>query len=218
MKQAADSANRPRVLQSTWLRHCRDALTPQAVPSSQALVFSSHVGESHFTWATGNLFTKTSGRLRDREREVHSAEALGDLLLQRGPEEEPRVVFVRAQLVLHRPTVCILLGEQVLEWDQGLAGVRLPGEGLVVGDNARDLCPRTHQVKDVKGHAEPHIAAVEEVEIAIHLLDQGGVDGSEGSWAGRALARDRQWSMAQRRACWASGMEAEVYASMACML
>ena len=102
MKQAADSANRSRVLQSTWLKHCREALTPQAVPSSQALVFSSHVGESHFIWATGNLHKNIgAGCLRGREGKVHATESLRELLLQGGPEEASIGLLVSAQLLLH---------------------------------------------------------------------------------------------------------------------
>ena len=60
------------------------------------------------------------------------------------PEKEPRGTLVPAQLPLHRPTICILLREQVLQRDWGLTGIRLPGKGLIVGDDARDLCPRPH--------------------------------------------------------------------------
>ena len=156
MKQAADLANRFRVLQSTWLRHCREALTPQAVPSSQALVFSSHVGESHFTWATGNLFTKTSVRSGSGAGRARCTppEALRKLLLERRPEKAPIGLLVPAQLPLHRPAVRLLLGKEVLHWDRTLAGVRLPGEGLVVGDDTRNIRTRTHEVEDLEGHAE----------------------------------------------------------------
>ena len=64
----------------------------------------------------------------------------------------------------------------MLQRDRGLAGIGLPGKGLIVGDDARDLCPRPHQVEDVEGHAEPPVAAVEEVKLVVHLLDQGGVE------------------------------------------
>ena len=64
----------------------------------------------------------------------------------------------------------------MLQRDRGLAGLRFPGEGLVVSDDARDLRTRTHEVQDVEGHVEPLVALVEEVEVQIHLLNQGGVE------------------------------------------
>ena len=151
MKQAADSANRSRVLQSTWLRHCRDALTPQAVPSAQALVFSSHVEESHFTWATGNLLTKTSGRFGSGAGRARCTPPRSCLSADR------------------RYASC---------WEKRCCSGTgaSPGEGLVVGNDARDLRTRTHEVEDIEGHAEPLGAPVEEVEVKIHLLDQGGVE------------------------------------------
>ena len=57
--------------------------------------------------------------------------------------------------------------------DRGLAGIGLPGEGLIVGNDARDLRPRTHQVKEVEGNVEPLVAAVAEVGLA-GVGDRGG--------------------------------------------
>ena len=107
---------------------------------------------------------------------MDATEALRELLLERRPEKAPISMLVPAQLPLHRPAVRLLLGEEVLQRDWGPAGLRFPGEGLVVGDDARDLRTRTHEVEDLKGHEEPLVPPVEEVEVEVHLLNQGGVE------------------------------------------
>ena len=113
--------------------------------------------------------------LHGRTGEVYLTEALRDLLLQGRPKEESLLTLVGAQLILHGAAVHVLLGEKAFQWDWGRARFGLPSKGLVIGDNARDLRPRPHQVKEIQGHAEPHIINIKEVQVTVHLLNQGGV-------------------------------------------
>ena len=107
---------------------------------------------------------------------MHPPKALRELLLQQGPKEEPLTTLVGAQLVLHRAVIRVLVPKQVRRQDRRLTRVRLSSKGLVVRNNARDSSPRPDEVEDIEGHVEPLVPAVEEVKVAVHLLDQGGVE------------------------------------------
>ena len=89
--------------------------------------------------------------------EVHLAETLRDLLPHRHPQEEVVRPLVAAQLVLHSAAVGRLLGVEVLKGNRCLSGVRLAGEGLVVGHNAGHLRPIADRIEDLEGFAEPDV-------------------------------------------------------------
>ena len=169
MKVEAVWTKRLTVNKSTWDCMARATFTPLAVPSSHGLV--PELAAGHVP-AEEDI---ADGAVGLRAADVGDAEALGHFLAQRLPEEVP--VLRRRGPGLGQDKNILLLVEEFGK-GRGLENrVRVICEELLVAHEAGGVRAVAGNADCLEGVSEPPGPAVHQVEVSIHGLNQGGVEG-----------------------------------------